>query len=164
MPTARPLTADEWETWRDLRLRALADAPDAFMSTSADEAARPDAFWRDLVAATAAHDRGELWIAEADGLPVGMGFSRLDPDGDALHLFAMWVSPDARRTGTARSILEAMLAWGVAAEADRADLWVTAGNEAAERLYAGLGFVSTGDRSRLREGSDRFVVRLERPL
>lgn len=163
-PTVRTLAADEWEVWRDLRLRALADAPDAFMGTLDDEAARPDSFWQEVVAATAAHPRGELWVAEAAGVPVGMAFGRVDPDIEGLHVFAMWVDPDHRGGGHASGLLEAMLDWGREVGADRVDLWVTEGNTAAERLYAQAGFRPTSDRGPLRPGSDRMVVRLERPV
>lgn len=163
MPTVRTLAADEWEVWRDLRLRALVDAPGSFMSTYGEEAAKPDSFWRDVVSATAEHERGDLWVAEVDDVAVGQAFGRLDPDGGSVHVFAMWVSPDARGDGVGRSLLDAILAWGREAGASTADLWVTEGNEAAERLYRNAGFESAGDRERLRD-TGRFVVRLERPL
>jgi hypothetical protein len=38
--------AAEWRELRELRLRALADAPEAFASTLAREAAFPDDVWR----------------------------------------------------------------------------------------------------------------------
>lgn len=164
-PTVRPLAADEWRIWRDLRLRALGDAPDAFMGTLEDEAARPDSFWQEVVAATAAHPRGNLWVAEDEtGAPAGMAFGRVDPDIEGLHIFAMWVDPTHRGSGHAGALLDAVLAWGREAGAERVDLWVTEGNQPAETLYARAGFRPTRDRGPLRAGSDRTVVRLERPL
>jgi len=43
----RVLDESEWPLYRDVRLRALAESPDAFTATLADEAARDDQFWRD---------------------------------------------------------------------------------------------------------------------
>ncbi len=163
MPTVRTLTADAWEVWRDLRLRALMDAPEAFMSTYGEEAAKPDSFWQDVVAATAAHERGNLWVADVDGVPVGQAFGRLDPDGASVHAFAMWVSPEARGQGVGRLLLEAILDWGREAGASLADLWVTEGNEAAEELYRRTGFEPAGERAALRD-TGRFVIRLDRAL
>ncbi|WP_432824304.1 GNAT family N-acetyltransferase [Dactylosporangium sp. CA-092794] len=45
--TVRPLTADEWQLKRDLRLTALKDSPAAFASTYAREAHRSESEWRD---------------------------------------------------------------------------------------------------------------------
>jgi ribosomal protein S18 acetylase RimI-like enzyme len=163
MVTVRTLAADEWQVWRELRLEALADAPESFMSTHAEEAAKPDTFWQDVVAATAQHERGNLWIGEVDGSAVGQAFGRLDPDGSSVHVFAMWVSPEARGRGVGRMLLAAIVDWGRDAGATMADLWVTEGNEAAEGLYRRSGFEPAGERERLRD-TGRFVVRLERAL
>lgn len=163
MISVRTLTAADWEVWRDLRLQSLLDAPEAFMSTYAEEAAKPVTFWQDVVSATAQHERGNLWVAEVDGVAVGQAFGRLDPDGASVHAFAMWVAPDARGKGVGRLLLEAILAWGRDAGATLADLWVTEGNEVAEELYRSAGFEPAGERERLRD-TGRFVIRLEREI
>jgi hypothetical protein len=46
-PVVRALRRDEWRNYRELRLRALSDSPDAFGSTWKAEAARPDSAWAD---------------------------------------------------------------------------------------------------------------------
>jgi hypothetical protein len=43
---ARQARAADWEALRRLRLRALADTPDAFASTLEAEVALPDEFWQ----------------------------------------------------------------------------------------------------------------------
>ena len=60
----RPARPSQWETWRDLRLRALTDAPAAFAETHAQAIARGDAEWRALVA-----PRPDAVIAHLDELP-----------------------------------------------------------------------------------------------
>ena len=48
--TIRRLRAEEWPEYRAIRLRALADAPDAFGSTHAVEQPKPDQYWMDRLA------------------------------------------------------------------------------------------------------------------
>jgi hypothetical protein len=49
-PSVRRLGASEWEAWRSLRLRALAEDPAAFGSTYEREAAWSDDGWRARIA------------------------------------------------------------------------------------------------------------------
>src|SRR5882672_6858237 len=58
-PSIRRLTRDEWREYRELRLRALADSPDAFTTTLAQAQARDDADWSSQVA-RGAHSRSEI--------------------------------------------------------------------------------------------------------
>ena len=67
MIETRQLSADDWEIWRDLRLRALADAPYAFGSTLAEWHDADESRWRKRFA-----DVPYNAIALDDGRPVGM--------------------------------------------------------------------------------------------
>ena len=92
-PSVRVATDRDWATWRDLRLRALLDSPNAFGSTYEQEVASTPAQWRerlggDGVALLAAV--GEVWVGIAAGFRDVPGF---------LHVVAMWVDPGYRRRG-----------------------------------------------------------------
>ena len=47
MSTVARLQGDEWTRYRDIRLRSLSDAPDAFWMTHAEEAAFGEERWRE---------------------------------------------------------------------------------------------------------------------
>lgn len=136
------MTAEDWELLRELRLSALADAPDYFWSTYNAEASKPEAWWRDFIAA------GEWFVAYEDdnavGLAAAMPFSQLD-DG-VHHLISMWVSPPARRRGIGALLVEAVKAWAREQGSRVLHLEVTEGNVAARRLYERHGFRDTGGR------------------
>ena len=160
----RALQADEWELFRDLRLRSLEDAPDAFRPTLAEEQALSDDEWIDLVASTVEHPRGLLLVAEQGGGAVGVAFARVGEDGTTTHVGAMWVEPQARGGGVGRALLDEGLTWGRNQGSARAELWVTDGNNSATRLYGAAGFEPTGQTGVLREGSDLTVSALSRDL
>lgn len=152
-PTVRRLRAADWKQWKALRLRAVAESPNAFSMTLEDETARSDAEWADVVARTVRHPRGNLWFAEISEEAVGMMFGRITEDRRLLELGAMWVAPEARRIGAGRLLLDAAFEWARDSGATEADLWVTEANESAVAFYEATGFKPTRETKALREGS-----------
>jgi ribosomal protein S18 acetylase RimI-like enzyme len=161
----RPLLADEWPLYRDLRLRALRDSPDAYGSILDLEAAMTDAEWAERLA-RGAHSPDELPLtAECEGEPCGLAWVRLDDDTrESAHLYQMWVSDAHRRRGIGRALVDAAAAWARLVGARRLELDVTSNNEAAVRLYEGAGFVTYGERRPLRLGSTLEAHSMRREL
>lgn len=153
-PTIRTLAADEWRLYKALRLRALADSPDAFGSTLAAEEGRADAEWSQRLAA-AAESRWNLpVVAEVRGESIGLAWGRIETsDPDVATLYQVWVAPSHRGLGAARLLLEAVIAWARAQHATFLDLDVTCGESAARRLYERAGFQPRGEPHPLRPGS-----------
>ena len=149
----------DWATLRDLRLRALAEAPDAFGSTLEAEEGMSEADWMGRAAAPADSPPSINLIAEQGTEPVGLAYACLDAaDPGRADLYAMWVDPSARRSGFGRAIVDRVADWALSAGAERLVLEVTEGNHAARGLYERTGFVPTGERSPLRPGSSLFVL------
>ena len=140
------ITEDDWESQRDIRTAALADAPDMFGSTLADALTFDEADWRRGIRSTT------CWQLRAAGMPVGMvRLSVRDPGGDCAqvlpaapgrtaYLISMYVAPQVRGTGAGEQLVAA-----AALEAKRLgyqQLWldVAKHNAAAARLYERVGF------------------------
>lgn len=134
--TVRMLGEDDWELWRALRLRALADAPEAFCSTLAEwsGAADVERRWRDRLASVALN-----LVAEAGGDAVGM-VSGAAPSGGVVELTSMWVAPEARGRGAGAALVAAVLSWAARRGARSVALDVRAQNAPAIALYARQGF------------------------
>ena len=147
MLAIRTLRPDDWTIYRDLRLAALADSPQAFCSTLAEEAARADDAWAARLAAPAlgAYRQGWPFIAALDGTPMGLAWVKLDaPDATTASLYQVWVAPQARRRGVGAALLDAAITWAHERRATVLHLDVTAGDGAAARLYRRAGFVDVG--------------------
>jgi ribosomal protein S18 acetylase RimI-like enzyme len=150
----RRFAAHEWTTYRDLRLRALADTPDAFGSTFAHEAARVDDDWRDRLTKGARASHELPLIALSDDVPAGLAWARLDDQQpDLAQLYQVWVAPDFRGRGVGRRLVEAVVAWAQTTGIRVLRLGVTRGDSAAVRLYRRAGFLDVGDARPLRPGS-----------
>jgi ribosomal protein S18 acetylase RimI-like enzyme len=155
MPNIRTFAPQEWEIYKDLRLRALADSPDAFGRTLAEEQARSDAGWSNRLSSGANSSWDLPLVAEVDGEPVGLAWGRIeDSRPDVAYLFQMWVAPAYRRLGTGRMLLETVIAWAQAHRARYVDLGVTLSNSPALRLYQRAGFEPAGEPQPLRPGSE----------
>jgi ribosomal protein S18 acetylase RimI-like enzyme len=132
----RRVVPDEWETFRDIRLAALADAPGAFITTLAEARAFPEQRWR-----TQASEGGTM-LAWRDDKPVGLVAVYVPEDQP--HLVMMWVEPAARGTGVVEALIDAVVAWAGERQAAHVGLWVVEGNDRAERVYHRYGFHRTG--------------------
>jgi ribosomal protein S18 acetylase RimI-like enzyme len=157
----RIVAEHEWERYRMIRLRALADAPTAFGSTLEGERSLPESLWRDRLRGPdgvvfVAHD-GDEWA----GI-VGAFVS--DDAPTTAHLVSMWVDPAFRRRGAGALLVDAVVAWTLDRGLDRVDLWVTETNVRAIRLYAGCGFVLGVERQPLPSNPELSEVAMHRDL
>ena len=124
---------------RRLRLRAIADSPDAFDTTLEHERA-----------VTAEERRGWLmeravFVLETALGPAGIAVGephRSDPK--AVFLASVWVDPRVRGSGAAAAVVAPVLAWAREIGAGEIHLHVGARNERARRFYEKCGFRATG--------------------
>lgn len=148
----RTITAEDWASFRDVRLKALVDSPQSFGITYAEAAANAASVWQQR-----ADGPGPVVVAYRGERPVAMGGLHAPKDSPEAFVWGMWVEPESRGSGLGADVLKELLA--MAAQMDRSVLLhVTEGNVGARRLYERHGFVSTGECQPLREGSD---VRIE---
>ena len=136
------LTPDDWPSWRELRLAALAEAPQQFGAKLADwqgEGDQPKR-WRARLEIP-----GSLnLIALHDGVPAGMVSGVPGSAEGIVELISMWVSPAARGTGAGNRLIAELIGWATATGAEELRLEVRQDNAPAIGLYERNGFARTG--------------------
>lgn len=164
-PSIRTFAPNEWDTYKDLRLRALADSPDAFGRTLAEEQSRGDAEWSSRLA-SGVDSRWDLpLLAEIDGDMIGLAWGRIESSNlDVANLYQMWVAPHYRGLGAGQMLLKAVIDWARAANVCYLALGVTCGNNPAMRLYLRAGFKPVGEPEPLRPGSELLAQAMRLPL
>ena len=138
--SVRRIEPDDGDLLRELRLRSLRDAPEAFGQTVEDATAREVEDWQQLARQSSAGERRAWFIAEDEsGRPAGLVQGRRRPP-EHLLIFSMWVDPSVRRSGVGRQLIEAVEAWALMWGGRHSVLWVFGTNEPALRFYRRLGF------------------------
>lgn len=145
---------DDVDVVRELRLAALADAPDAFWATLDDEVDRPGTWWRERVVGDT------RWlVARRSGRPVGL--CAVAPDhrerDHVVSLVSFWVAPDARGSGVGDALLTAALAAARADGVATVALDVGDHNAVAAAAYARHGFRPTGRTGRFLPPRDHIT-------
>lgn len=160
----RELGSNDGLAYRDVRLRALREAPTAFASTHAEESAHPEAFWEDLVARTADAMEATLFAVDrGDGSLAGTAFVRVavePPHGG--YVGAMWVDADLRGAGWADALLESAERFARRLGSEEVTLWVSESNPPAWRFYARHGYRPTGATEPQSSGINAYM--LTKPL
>lgn len=138
------ITPGNVSTFKDVRLRALLDTPNAFGSTYARESELGDAEWMRR-AIRWNGERGIGFLAIDDGIGCGIVGSMLDEnDATSATLVSMWTAPTHRRQGIARRLVDAVMAWARSRDVTVMRLMVTSSNAAAISFYEQVGFACTG--------------------
>jgi predicted GNAT family acetyltransferase len=132
----RRARVDDWRTVREVRLAALADSPEAFITTVADAEAYADRIWQERVEAS------PHFVALVGDLPVGLAV--VISDEPSPQLVAVWVSPQMRGCGVVDELVRASADETVRQGHHELRLWVVAGNRPAEHAYSRTGFRRTG--------------------
>lgn len=146
MVQVRRIGRDEQDALREVRLKALADAPYAFGSTLARESLLTDDDWADRARAGSQGSDRATFLAVIDGSVVGLiGGYIADSGQSEVDLVSMWTDPAVRRSGVGRLLVDAVVGWARERGATHVSLWVTCGNTAAEGLYRSVGFVDVGE-------------------
>lgn len=159
----RRLRPGEGEALRDLRLRALTEAPLAFAASVDDQRRLPPENWEDWARAGAGDGSTVTIVAVESERWVGMIVGRL-LDAETAWLEALWVDPTERGRGLGQDLIEAVAHWARERGATRLDLSVTDNNRAGSALYARAGFAPTGRRRPLPADPARIEIFLSRAL
>jgi ribosomal protein S18 acetylase RimI-like enzyme len=166
MILVREIDTGDWQLMREVRLAALAEAPYAFGSTYAREAAFTEERWRARIG-----ERSATFFALAgtdgqagDQGAIPAGLAGVYVEDEQAELVSMWVRPSARGLGAGQALVEAAAAWAKAHDYPALFLWVTESNGPAKRLYERCGFTPTGERQPLPSDEALAEIRMTRPL
>lgn len=130
---------------RELRLRSVVNAPDAFVVTLEEIKMRSLDEWRRDIEECA------NFVATVDEEDVGTVFGTFHNTlPDAAYLMSLWVDPKIRGQGVGRALVQAVVMWASLNQRARLFLDVGEANTTAIRVYEQLGFRKTGARSTVR--------------
>ena len=140
--TVRALGEQDWQIYRDVRLTALSDSPNAFAASAAQERQFDDAFWRRRLA------RSRRLIAERGQEIVGVVSVGRSPAEDprSCELFGLWVKPDLRGQGVAWKLVQAGVEQAKADSFQFVVYWVGTDNGRGVAFASSFGFRPTDAR------------------
>ena len=140
MPSIFQIVPGDRERLKRIRLRALKDSPDCFLSVHAVEQRLPAEQW------VAEFERGD-WYAgmsrHADVSLIGVTREPEMPESER-YIEYMWVARKSRRQGIGEHMLKEVLGFLRASGVKVVYLWVLDGNVPAAELYRKAGFAFTG--------------------
>ncbi len=131
----RILGEDEWRLYRQVRLAALQDAPDAFVARFEDETSYDDDFWRERMT------RAHRIVAERGDDPVGLvalGLHNEEPENG--EVFELWTSPTVRGQRVAWDLLSTASQKAAQTGCRLLYFWVGSDNASAVSFASCFGF------------------------
>ncbi|MFL6617720.1 MAG: GNAT family N-acetyltransferase [Povalibacter sp.] len=140
----RPLNPTDAETYQALRLRGLAEAPTAFISTVEEDSTLSMSVVAERLRHTA---DSAVFSAWSDGELCGIAGIRREGKLRLRHkafLWGVYVSPSARGSGAGRTLVTMAMDYGREMGVRQINLGVNAKNLAALRLYESVGFHTYG--------------------
>jgi ribosomal protein S18 acetylase RimI-like enzyme len=151
---------DHAAEYREIMLRAYAGAPDAFTATVSERAPLPLAWWASRISEQPNPPElvfGAFFGARLAGV-AGLRFERRERTRHKATLFGLFVLPQLRGRGIARTLVEALLEQARSTPGTQVvQLTVAQSNTAALRLYASCGFLPFGTEPFANKVGERFI-------
>ena len=139
--SVRVLREDDWPAYREVRLAALRESPKAFLSTYAEEAKRPEQYWRDCMV------QAHRLLAVREREPVGVAsVERMVGEPQSADFHDLWVTPEARNTGVASRLVQAAADQAIRDGCTKLYYWVSTENGQAIGFAINAGFRLTSER------------------
>ncbi|HZM35897.1 MAG TPA: GNAT family N-acetyltransferase [Burkholderiales bacterium] len=156
----RALELHEAALHREVRLRALRDAPESFGESAEDLEARPYTYWEQLTRSVTA---GQVMFLACEGDAVhGATYGLRDAQrSNAGRVGGTWVAPSHRRRGIGTALLQAVKSWAGEQGFGCLRLWAPATSGAALSLYRHAGFRETGQRRPMPRKDALQIVEME---
>jgi ribosomal protein S18 acetylase RimI-like enzyme len=138
------LQRTEWQQYRDLRLRALKEEPQAYASTYRENADKPDSYWTErLDEASSGQTQWLVFAKQGDNL-VGMVGAFMKDHTDIVDIIAVYVAKEARGKGIAKKLMNAiMVKIKENKQVRKMRVGVNPEQVPALNLYKSLGFIIT---------------------
>lgn len=142
--TIRRIVGNDWQEFREIRLRMLADTPIAFGETLAHAQSLGDAQWIQRATSNEQDPNIGLVAIGEDGTWLGVMRGYMSPSAGPM-LVGVYVDPDARgrHAGVADALLDGIIAWARGL-GTTLTLDVHADNPRAIAFYTRRGFINTG--------------------
>ncbi len=156
------IRSDQWRILRDVRLRALEEAPYAFGTTLAEGLKRTDRDWQDMARDHATLSGRAYFMAYVGDNPCGMAgcYRRTS---DTVVLTAMWVAPEVRGQKIGEQIVRAVIKWAREGGVTKLEAWVSENNP-ARFFYQKVGFEETRLTEPLRSDSKIKIILIRRDI
>ncbi len=156
--TVRTLGGEDWRSYRQLRLAALHEAPEAFVNSYEDEIAYDEAFWRVRMA------KSTRLVAELGSELIGIVSIGAAKNPELGDLYGLWVSPEHRGTGAAMALVQAAGRQALADGRRAITLWVSTDNGTAVAFFSSAGFRPTDDRRSIASDQGGTEICMELPV
>ena len=146
MAEIRRVRVQEWESLRDLRLRALEREPAAFCATRDEENRLTRAIWEERCRMGAESPRTATLVVAEDGL---RGMTVVKLEDVRAEVYAVYLDAELRGRGLARGMLELAVEFAAGLP-----LWLEVNSALveAEGLYARCGFRLDGSVRKVPDG------------
>jgi len=141
--TIRPGTEEDAPAYRELRLEALRNHPEAFSSDYAENLAKPLSFWTERLRSGNPDNAVMMYFCVRDEQLIGMcGITHTNSlkSQHSAYIVSMYVRPEWRGLRIAEELINTCLDWGRTQGIKVVKLGVTTTDAPAIRCYARCGF------------------------
>ncbi len=148
----------DWQKFKDFRIRAVTESPQAFGDTLEKVLNLPDSYWIEGI-----KNKKVFVITDEDVYVSGLVFGQ-DDDG-VWSIKSLWTEPSYRGKGLAKKLLWHVFKVAKSIDVKIIELGINVKQDAAIKLYESLGFVEVKRISDLDMGdgskNDLLVMRLD---